>query len=241
MRRGNKENWMNHSRIAALLAAAALAIFLTACGGGSDDGGDTAAETSAPAAEEGSSSAEGAPAGDAVAEPGATFKVGDTAHVGWVLTSELAPTLESGEPQAIEGNDLAVTVESIEEGSIDDFDGLDLKPDELDDTPFYVTTKFEALEDMNLKEFEDSPASELAAYAVGDELLSPTIFIGDFPACTTEATPPAGFTAGDSYESCQVYLLEDGVTISDLRWSSGPSKEGEFSPYDTDPVVWEAG
>lgn len=230
---------MNHSRIAALLAAAALAIFLTACGGGSDDGGETAAETSAPAAEEGGSSEGGAPAGDAIAPPGATYKVGDTAHVGWVLTSELAPTLESGEPKAIEGNDLAVTVESIEEGSIDDFQ--ELKPDEQDDTPYYVTTKFEALEDLELKEFEDSPSSELAAYGAGDELLSPVIFVGEFGPCTTEATPPSRFKAGESYETCQAYLLEDGTSITDLRWSSGPSKEGEFSPYDTEPVVWEAG
>ncbi|HVQ57783.1 MAG TPA: hypothetical protein VMS60_02635 [Solirubrobacterales bacterium] len=223
------------------MAAAALAIFLTACGG-SDDGGDTAAETSAPAVEEGSSSAEGgAPAGDGIAPPGATYKVGDTAHVGWVLTEELKPTLDSGEPQAIEGNDLAVTVESVEEASIDDFDGLELDADEADNIPFYVTAKFEALEDLKVKEFTDSPASELAAYTDGDELLTPEIFIGAFGPCTTEATPPADFGAGDSYESCQAYLLPEGTSIAELRWTSGPSKEGEFSPYDTEPVVWEAG
>ncbi|HEX5608588.1 MAG TPA: hypothetical protein VFX45_00690 [Solirubrobacterales bacterium] len=231
---------MNHSRFAALLAAAALAIFLTACGGGSDDGGDAAAETSTPAAAEGAApTGGGAEAGDAVAAPGSMYKVGDTVHVGWVLTDELAPTLESGEPQAIAGKDLAVTVESIEEGSIDDWADLGLSAAEEENTPVYVTTKFEALEELG-SSGTDSPASELAAYA-GEELLTPQIFVGTFEPCATEPTPPSKFGAGDSYESCQAYLLPDGVSITDLRWSSGPSKEGEFSPYDEKPVVWEAG
>jgi len=218
---------MKHSRIAALIAAASLALFLTACGGGSDDGGSST-ESSAPA--EAASGNESPSTGGGLTPPGTTLKPGEEATVSWVPAAEA--TLS-----ATEGKELKVAVEGIEEGSIGDFDNIELEADDEDNIPYYVTTRIEAVGDVPGTSSSNNPDFVFSAYDADDERLSSTIIIGDFEPCD-DGDVPVPFKAGESYESCSIYLLPEGTTVAGVKWDNGPNEEGELSPYYDDPIVW---
>lgn len=218
---------MKHSRIAALIAAASLALVLTACGGGSDDGGSST-ESSAPA--EQASGNESTPNGGGLTPPGTTLKPGEEATVSWV------PPVEAS-LSATDGKELKVTVEGIEEGSIGDFDGIDLEADDEDNIPFYVRTRIEAVGDVPGTSSSNDPDFVFSAYDANDERQSSITIIGDFEPCEDEDVP-VPFKAGESYESCSAYLLPEGITIESVKWDNGPNEEGELSAYYDDPIVW---
>ncbi|HEX6666617.1 MAG TPA: hypothetical protein VF081_08495 [Solirubrobacterales bacterium] len=219
---------MNQRRIAALLAAAAFALFLTACGGGSDDG-DSSSATSAPAEE--TSGSEPTSSGAGLTPPGTTLKLGTEATVSWVPPSKA--TLE-----ATEGDELKVTVESIEEGSIEDFDGIGLEADDEDNIPYYVNFRLEAVGDVPGTSTSNDPDFEFTAFDADDEQQVPTAIIGEFEPCSDEPVP-VPFKAGESYESCRIYLLPEGIAIESIKWDNGPNEADELSPYYEDPIVWE--
>jgi hypothetical protein len=219
---------MKHSRIAALIAAMAFALFLAACGGGSDEG-DSSSTASAPAEESGGN--EPSSSGAGLTPPGTTLQLGAEATVSWVPAS-------GASLDANEGDEMKVTVESIEEASIDDFDGIELEADDKDNIPFYVRVRLEAVEDAPEASASNDPDFAFAAYDTNGERLVSMTIIGEFEPCSDESVP-VPFKAGDSYESCGAYLLPEGTTIESVKWDNGPNEDGELSPYYDDPIVWE--
>jgi hypothetical protein len=221
---------MDHSRIAALAVAAALAIGLTACGGGGSDSGSSASstpETTPPTNE----TAESSGGSGALTPPGTKLKTGQEATVAWVPPSTYSAT--GGQ----EGLKLRVAVEAIEKGSIDDFENVELEPDQEDATPFYVKVKVEAIDEYKGESVDDPDVSFTAIDDRGQEQSSITFF-GDFEACSDESVPKP-FTPGDSFESCLAYLMPGGGAIKSVEWDSGPSEPNEVTPYFDEPIVWE--
>jgi hypothetical protein len=218
---------MEHSRIAAPLAAAVLAIGLTACGGGSD--GDSPSTPSSSETTREKTSEPTTKAGE-LTPPGTKLKVGQEATVGWVPPSSYDST------GAQEGIDLKVTVESIEEGTIDDFENVELEGDEQNSTPFYVKVKIKAVDEFK-GESDDPDISVDAIDDRGQEQASIT-FLNEFETCNDESVPTP-FEPGDSYESCLAYLMPGGGSIESVEWNDGPSEANDVTPYFDNPIVWE--
>ena len=106
---------------------------LSACGG---DGGTTTTETPAAATPSVTATTptgdQGAATSGATA-PGATLKIGDTAHVD---RKPLNAAVGSTTTYPVD-----VTVLKIEKGSIDDFENINLDADQKQATPYYVTVR----------------------------------------------------------------------------------------------------
>jgi hypothetical protein len=224
---------MKSSRTAALIAAAlALVLGLAACGGSDDSSSsDTSSETSTPTTAENTPDSSNGEGG-ALTPPGTALKVGAEATLAWVPFSEESAT----EPE--KGIDLKVTVASIEKGSIDDFDNIELEPEEEESTPYYVKFRIEALGGT-----EPPPEEEpyIAFDAIDDrgQEQSNVTFIGDFETCEN-TDMPRPFTNGESFEGCLTYLVPGGGSIEKVEWGTGPTDGSDLTPYYDDPVVWEA-
>ena len=136
------------------LTATALVLGAAACGSTSSSGGgtqsaSTSAGASAPASTATSSAAaagatstaaatsSAASAGGSVAAPGATFKAGQTATVGFDTTTK------AGKPGP--SYKINVNVASITKGSLADFNGIKLDANEKASTPYYVKVKITSL------------------------------------------------------------------------------------------------
>ncbi len=204
-----------------MLITAAAVLGVSACGGG---GGATTTE--APPATTPSVTAT-TPTGDQgtgaseTTSPGATLKIGDTAHVDRKPLNATAGSTKT--------YPLDVTVLKIEKGSIDDFENVNLDADQKQATPYYVTVRIASTSEDALPA-DDDP--DLAVDGIDDrgQRQGSVTFIGDFPRCK-DAKPPAPFTNGASYESCLAFLIGGGGAITEVRWT-GSDK------YILEPVVW---
>jgi hypothetical protein len=218
---------------AGLAAGVVIALGLAGCGATSaaapaPDITTTAAATSsapvsAPAANTGS------PAG--LTPPGQQFALGQAATVGWV------PLDEDSGSGAKTGLKLQVSVESIVKGSIADFKNVDLKPDERNSTPYYVTVRMKALGSTPPTGTDDPDIVFQAIDDRGQEQSSIT-FLGSFDRCE-DKTAPKPFASGKSYESCLAYLMPGGGSIQAVQWNSGPAKADAVTAYFDNPVVWQ--
>jgi hypothetical protein len=222
---------MKSRRIAALFAVAALSLGLAACGGGGSDESSSSPSTPPPpktTADESTGNA-----GNGLTPPGTKLKLGQEATVAWVPFAEEDPTM------AVDGLELKVAVESIEMKTLDDLQGLELEPDEEEETPYFVKFRLEALSGTEPPKDEDAAIAFDAIDERGQEQTSATI-LGEFPDCE-ETDMPQPFTNGASYESCSIYLVHKGGAIETIEWPDGPSEPNEITPYFDDPVVWEGG
>ena len=218
------------SRTAVLLVGGALALGLGACGGGgsSDDGSTDSAATSATT-QEGAKEAPTNSTGGLTA-PGTKLKFGEAATLVWV-----PPSLDLEGKS--EGPKLKVTVDSIEKGSIGDFDEVELEGDEENSTPYYVHITVEALEEVSASIEDDADLAVTAIDDRGQEQASIT-FLGEFSTCNDEEMPKP-MKVGESFESCMAYLIAGGGSIAEAQWNNGPDDpNGEVTPYFEEPVVW---
>jgi hypothetical protein len=223
---------MKSSQIAALFAAAALSLGLAACGGGGSDE-SSSSNPSTPQPPKTTADESTGNAGKGLTPPGTNLGLGQEATVAWVPFAEEDPTM------AVDGLELKVTVESIEMKTLDDLEGLELEPDEEEETPYFVKLRLEALGGTEPPK-DESPAIAFDAIDDrGQEQTSATIF-GEFPDCE-ETDMPRPFTNGASYESCSIYLVHKGGAIQKVKWADGPSEPNEITPYYDDPIVWEGG
>jgi hypothetical protein len=201
------------SRTAVLLVGGALALGLGACGGGGSS-------------EEGDAHVSKGP----LTTPGTKLKFGQAARLVWV-----PPSL--GLEGKSDGPRLKVTVDSIEKGSIGDFGGVELKPDEEDSTPYYMHLSIEALEEVPASIEDEADTALMAIDDRGQEHFG-VIFGGEFPTCEDERTPKP-MKPGDSFESCMTYLMPGGGSIVEANWNNGREEpDGEVTPYFEEPVVW---
>jgi hypothetical protein len=219
------------SRTAVLLVGGALALGLGACGGGggSDEGSADSSSTPATTQEKAKEAPTTSKGG--LTPPGTKLKFGEAATLVWV-----PPSLHLEGKS--EGPKLKVTVDSIEKGSIGDFDEVeDLESDEQNSTPYYMHIAIEALEDVSASIEDDADLGVTAIDDRGQEQESITFF-GEFSACNDEEMP-TGMKAGESFESCMAYLIPGGGSIVEAKWDNGPDEaNGEVTPYFEEPVVW---
>ena len=227
---------MKPRRIVAALTAASLALLLAGCGGGGSSSSASsssadAAATSGAETTAGTTSESAGPANGDLTPPGTRLGLGREATVGWVPPSTYDPTA------AQKGIDLQVSVESIEKGTIDDFQGIELEPDQRNSTPYYVKVRVRTLGMSEPPGIDDPDVSFEAIDDRGQQQQSIT-FIGEFPHCEDQS-PPKPFKDGKGYESCLTYLMPGGGSIERVEWADGPSKPNEVTPYFDNPVVWQ--
>jgi hypothetical protein len=211
---------MNRRLLWAVIPAAVLAIGLAACGGGSSksSSGETASTETSDSGSSGSS-------GGGLTAPGTDLGLGEEAIVNWASLSKE----EAGE----KGSAVKASVTAIEKRSIGDLSGLELEPEEEEKTPYYVKVKLEALTDTEAVADDDPAFGFLGVDDRGQDQFALGI-IGSFPDCEKKSAPKP-WSAGESYESCFVYLVHDEGSIAEVQWNSPIG-----SPYEDEPVAWTA-
>lgn len=158
---------------------------------------------------------------------GEVHALGETVTVGY---NERTDTGARGVDTSLE-----ITVLSVEEGSHDDLTdaGFEVDAEDRDTTPYYVHARYENVGDETVERnvgvgLEDSDGNLIGSTLVFD--------YGDkgFPPC--ESVDGGDFAPGDSYESCTLVLVPDGVDVGRVSFLSdeGADAEPEF-------VYWEAG
>jgi hypothetical protein len=162
--------------------------------------------------------------------PGKHLGFGQEATVGWV------PLSDSNGTGAHKGLKLAVTVVSIEKGSIADFKNVELSGNERHSTPYYVTVRIKALGAVPPPGTNDPAITFQAIDDRGQQQESIT-FLGTFSRCNDNSVPRP-FVNGRSYESCLAYLMPGGGSITQVEWNDGPAAADQVTPYFDKPVVW---
>jgi hypothetical protein len=164
----------------------------------------------------------GSTASGGLTEPGATLKLGETAHVTY------KPLTATDEKNLFKVDATAV---KIEKGSIDDFKNISLDAEQKASTPYYVTVKIENTgKEIPLGDQEGDPDLKFGAVDDRGQEQGSITFIGDFERCE-DTDAPKPFTEGKSYESCLAYLIGGDGSIDEVTWK-GSDK------YILDPVVW---
>jgi len=240
-----KQGW-----IAACAVAAMVVPGLAACSGsnsgasaGSTPGTGSAAVGSpgvtGSAGSSASASGSASPAGQAAADtgrsgtltaPGTRLGLGRGATVAWVPPAQATG---SGPHQGIK---LRVTVESIEKGTIADFQNVNLNATQKKATPYYVKLRITALASTPPPANSDPAITFTAIDDRGQQQQSITFF-GTFTRCD-DPMPPKSFVSGKTYESCLAYLMPGGGSIQKVQWDSGPSAANEVTPYFDRPLIW---
>jgi hypothetical protein len=220
---------------AALVAASVLivALALSACGGSGSSSEESTTTSPASTGETVGKAESSAPASSAeLTPPDTKLKLGEVATVAYVPYEEEA---NSG-PHA--GIEVKVAATAIEEKSQSDLSGVELEPEEEEKTPYFVKAKLEAVGNEE-PPGEENPALRLSAVDDrGQEVQSLTI-LGEFSPCE-EVQPPAHFTEGESFETCEIYLVREGGSVAQMKWESGPTGKDGLSEYFEHPVIWSA-
>jgi hypothetical protein len=123
-----------------------------------------------------------------------------------------------------------VTVEDIKKASASDFKDVNLDEKQKKATPYFVTAKLANKSDKTIPVKDDDPDVRISAVDDREQEQTSVIFIGDFPACNNE-DPPKPFGTGKSYETCLVFMIPGGGTLSGVKWESGIE-------YVDKPVTW---
>jgi hypothetical protein len=203
------------------LSAVALAFGLTACGSSSSK--SAGSPSSAPTNHGGSSSA-GAVTGGAdnaktgITAPGASLAVGQTA------TLLYNPAGAGGSPTF----KLKITVESINKGTLADFNGVQLNAAQKAGTPEYVKVRIVNVGTGALVGSQDYPAVPLQGVDNTGQTQQSVTFIGDFPPCP-DRTAPKPFSPGQTFATCLTFLVPGGITK--VAWTG-------TNRYINSPVVW---
>ncbi len=187
--------------IAALALAAVLATAVAIGCGGSDGGGSSGCDQSEAS---GSSSSPGR-----LTPTGTTLKIGQPGILKY----------ESSSPKA--KSTIELTPKTLEKGSIDDFDEVDLEPSLKDSTPYYVEVCVTNVGSGDLSKTDPTTSGDLTAVDERDESQISVGFIGDFDRCKS-ADAPASLKQGESFGTCLAYLIpKGGGSLAKMRWSSG--------------------
>jgi hypothetical protein len=114
--------------------------------------------------------------------------------------------------------EIEMTVTEIEEGSAADLDVLDLGDEAAGMTPYYIRTTITNVGDTELSFV--SPNSLKGVLPDGGHATDVSI-IGDFAPCPNESSP-SDFTNGDSYEACDVVLVNEAQEIAGAQYWGEP-------------------
>jgi hypothetical protein len=231
----------------AALGAASLAAALSGCGGSGSASSTASSSSSASSSASSSSSAGGASAG-ATATPVATTSSapatsGQSAGGSSALT-QAGAALAAGQSATVpyqvtlsNGNNgptykLRITVQSIERGTLADFNGIQLDADQKASTPYYARVQMTNLSSSALNTSDNDPAGSVQGIdKTGQPQDSVTFLLGTFPRCP-DVTTPNPFKAGQSFDTCLTFLVPGGITKVGY---TGPPQ----SYYDS-PLTWTA-
>ena len=214
---------MSHRKIVVVACAAALVLAgcsNTVRGEPADDA--PAAEPAAASTPATSTPSGGGGGGGGAGEltpTGTTLRVGQTAVVEFETKSLSKVTTK-----------LAITVKSVQKGSIDDMKGFDLDAQTKVSQPFYVTASFK---NVGGKPMEPGGIFGLinAHNSNGDELSSLSL-LGDFEKC--EGLPPKTLGVGKSYTQCDVYIAPSGQDVAKVVF-------GHFVESEETEITWTVG
>jgi hypothetical protein len=200
--------------------ALVLAVGVAACGSASNSSSSSASASSAAASASSSSTTAtqaAATGGAKAAAPGAKVAIGQSATVGY-------------NPPGATGNAkssvLRVTVQSLDQGTLSDFNGIQLDASQKASTPDYVKVHVTNLGPHPI-DVDGTSAAIQGLDNTGSTQQSVT-FIGDFPRCPDKASttplPP-----GRSYDNCLTFLVPGGITKVAYTGTEA---------YISSPVVW---
>lgn|GEM_PF-1978024 len=126
-----------------------------------------------------------------------------------------------------------ITVLDVRTGSHDDLTeaGFEVDPEDRNTTPYYVDARYENTGDEPVTRNLDVSLEDSDGNLIGTTLV---FDYGDqgFPPC--ERVTEGDFAPGDSYESCTLFLVPEGVEVASVTFLSdkGADAEPEF-------VYWE--
>jgi hypothetical protein len=216
------------TRVLTALAVGLVTAVLAGCGGSSSTSSRaTAAATATPAAVTSTASpstAGGQPAGanSGPTAPGASLAAGQSATVPFQVTESNGangPTYK-----------LKITVQSIQRGTLADFNGVQLDADQKASTPYYARVLMTNLGPGALNTSDNDPAGQIQGVdKTGQPQDSVTFLLGTFPRCPDNDTPNP-FKAGQSFSTCLTFLVPGGITK--VAYTGPPQ-----SYYDS-PVTW---
>jgi hypothetical protein len=159
-----------------------------------------------------------------VTAPGAALAAGQTATVPFQVTlsnGDNGPTYK-----------LQVTVQSIQRGTLADFNRIQLDSSQKASTPYYARVRMTNLGPGSLNTSDNDPAGEVQGLDhTGQPQDSVTFLLGTFPRCPDINTPNP-FKAGQSFDTCLTFLVPGGITK--VAYTGPPQ-----SYYDS-PVTWAA-
>ena len=179
------------------LTAGVLALGVAACGSSASSGGATQSATSSAAQTAAATSSA------AAAAPGTDLKLGQTATVSF------ATTLKSGEDGP--SYRLRVQVESMDRGTLADFNGIQLDAAEKASTPYYVKAKITNVGPGKIATSDNDPGIQIEGVDKTGQTQQSVTFFGDFPKCD-EKSAPSSMGAGASFETCLTFLVPGGIT-----------------------------
>ena len=197
-----------------VLATAGLAAGLAACGSASTSTSSQAA-ASAPASSATPVSSSGQTRSGPAA-PGTKLTIGASANVRYTPLSHARPST------------LKVAVKSLQKGTLDDFNGIQLDAAQKASTPVYVKVRVTNLGPGTIDVDASSAAIE-GLDRTGNTVQSVT-FIGTFPRCPDHQST-AQMRAGSSYDNCLTFLVPGGI---DKVAYTGTDA------YVNSPVTWNA-
>jgi outer membrane murein-binding lipoprotein Lpp len=221
---------VNIRNIPGLAAAGVAVILLAGCSGTAEV--ETPATSAEPVVESASPTAEVTETADAPADlpgdftaAGAQLAIGDTALLNW-------NHYEHGDIQ------LAVTVTAVREGTLADFDALDLNEETAAQiqgyTPFYIdVTVVKADLSQEPIEFSSISSNIDAINAGGAALPSFTVF-GDFALCDDESFDPEVDT-GVAQSTCAIFMVPSGQEFGSAQWTD---YDTIFDKFDGAPINW---
>jgi hypothetical protein len=200
--------------LAAVLCAVALPV-VSGCGGSSNE-----AVTAPPA----NAAATSTPAAKATATPKAKPEKLAATPTGSVLKLGSPAVIKYDDASTHAKSIVRVTPQSIVKGKKSDFANVQLDGDAKTATPYYVKVHTDNVGKGNLSKTD--PAGYLNAVDDRGQRQSAVIFFGTFDACPH--TQVKSLKAGESYDTCQVYLIPKGGSVKGMVWvlfdSSRPGK-----------------
>jgi hypothetical protein len=211
---------------AATAALGAIALGLAGCGGGastttvrvtSTTMASTPATPTTLATSPVTTPARTTPAESGITAPGTALTAGQTATVYYT------PPLTTGKKFM-----LKVTVESIQKGTLADFNGIRLDAAQKASTPEYVKIRLSDLSPGTASASNNDPSVAINGIDNTGQQQQSVTFFGTFPRCNAVSAPQP-FTQGKSFETCLTFLVPGGITKAAWIGTDG---------YIGSPVTW---
>lgn len=158
---------------------------------------------------------------------GEVHALGDTVTVGY---NDRTDTGARGDDTTLE-----ITVLAVREGSHDELTdaGFEVDAEDQNTTPYYIDARYENTGDVSIERNVGVSLEDADGNLIGSTLV---FDYGDkgFPPC--ESVDEGEFAPGDSYESCTLFLVPEGVEPGSVSFLSdqGADEEPEFVYWEVD-------